>query len=636
MIKISSIYNIYFKGLGHTRLSIIDLEGGQQPISNETGDIQIVVNGELYDFERIRGELEAKGYKFKTKSDSEIALHLFEEYGLSFVEHLRGEFAICIYEAKRNRFIAVVDRFGIKPLYYTVVNGTLLVASEMKAFLPLGWKPEWDIDSIVQNGTLTDWRTPFKDVQKLPRSHYLVATSTGSISVRQYWDPDYPDKNVKETREVEDMVQGVRERLVEAVKLRLRADVPVGVYLSGGIDSSCIAGIAIDLLRKENPDAQIQTFSISFKDNDSYDESQIAERTAEFLNVGFHKLDVTEDSLLANLEEVAYHSELPQVNLNGVAKFMLSAFAHEKGYKVVLTGEGSDEHFAGYSFFHSDYLREPDHATPNGFGTLTDEARLIRFNKEFDKKDEFRKYMKGLTDMVEPETIASRMLNNTQGAEAFSKLVGMDTTYYSDSVLEQTGGPQIDRNIAESLSGIARLKANTKWHPLHTSLYLEQHVFLSNYLLNVLGDRSEMAHSIEARTPFLDHVLCEYVNGLPPSVKIKASKDGTLNEKWILKEAAKPYITEEIYSRTKHPFIAPASKGSNPKTVAMINRLINKETIDRLGWANTEKILKKRDEYFETGSMTIFRDLLSIMSFVTLSDRFNVATYYPSVRGVAR
>lgn len=226
------------KGLGHTRLSIIDLEGGHQPISNESGDIQIVVNGELYDFERIRSALQAKGYKFKTDSDSEIALHLFEEYGLSFVEHLRGEFAICIYEAKRNRFIAVVDRFNIKPLYYTVVNGTLLVASEMKAFLPLGWKPEWDIDSIVHNGTFTDSRTVFKGVQRLPRSHYLVATNTGTITIRQYWDPDYPDKNVKETRSVEDMVQGVRERLTEAVKLRLRADVPVGIYLSGGIDSS--------------------------------------------------------------------------------------------------------------------------------------------------------------------------------------------------------------------------------------------------------------------------------------------------------------------------------------------------------------------------------------------------------------
>lgn len=611
------------------------MEGGQQPISNESGDIQVVVNGELYDFERIRSDLEAKGYKFKTKSDSEIALHLFEEYGLSFVEHLRGEFAICIFDAKRNRFIAVRDRFGIKPVYYTVQNGTLLVASEIKSFLSLGWKAEWDIDSIVNDGTFSDTRTVFKGVQKLLPAHYLVATNTGTIDVRRYWDADYPDKNVKETRTVEEMIDGVRERLIDAVKLRLRADVPVAVYLSGGIDSSCITGIAAEIIRKENPDAKIQTFSISFQGSDLYDEWPIAERTAKFLDADIDKLVVTEDDLLGNLEDTVWHSESTQTNLNGVAKFMLSRFVRDKGYKVVLTGEGSDEHFAGYIFFQSDYLREPDLASPNGFGTMSDEARAIR-TSNFGKKGEFKAYMDGMIKLDYKESIATRIVNGCKPTEVFAKIVGLNPAYYNDVVLEQTGLPTIDVNITESLSGVARLKANTKWHPLHTSLYIESHTFLANYLLNVLGDRSEMAHSIEARTPFLDHVLCEYVNGLPPSLKIKSNKDGQMTEKWILKEAVKPYVTEEIYSRIKHPFIAPSSKGRNPKTVAMINRIVTKEKLDRLGWANTEKFLEKKEEYLETGENLIFKDMLVIMSYITMAERFNVTTYSSSRQDVAR
>lgn len=394
--------------------------------------------------------------------------------------------------------------------------------------------------------------------------------------------------------------------------------------------------MAVELLRKDNPEAQVQTFSISFKGSDLYDESQIAIRTAKFLNVDFDIMEVTEDDLLDNFEECVYHSEWAQVNLNGMAKFMLSAFARDRGYKVVLTGEGADEHFAGYAFFHSDYLREPDNASPGGFGTLPDEARLARLG-EYGKKGEFKAYMDGIIDTTQRESVASRMLNNTSTSDFFAKIVSLDASYFNGSVLEQTGGPLLDLNMVESvINGVARLKANTKWHPLHTSLYLEQHTFLSNYLLNVLGDRSEMAHSIEARTPFLDHVLAEYVNGLPPSVKIKASKDGTLNEKWILKEAAKPYITEEIYNRTKHPFIAPSSKGQNPKVVSMLNRLVNKETLDRLGWANTEKFLEKKEEYFETGSIHIFKDLLGIMSYVVLADRFNVITYKPFTQVIAR
>ncbi|CAO3634478.1 unnamed protein product [Mucor fragilis] len=614
-------------GLGHVRLSIIDLNGGQQPLSNASGSIQCVVNGELYDFECSREELEAKGHTFSTKSDSEIALHLYEEYGMGFLEHLRGEFAINIFDVKKNRFIAARDRFGIKPLYYTVYNGTLLVASEIKSFLPMGWKAEWDIDSIMHNGPLNDMRTCFKGVYKLPPAHYLIATSSGSMEIQPYWDADYPDKHIKETRTVEEMVQGVHDHLKDAIRTRLRADVPLGVYLSGGIDSSCIAGIASSILREDNPDAKLKAFCIGFAGSEIYDESAIAERTAKFCGADFEKLLLTEDDLLNNFEESVWHVEQPHNNLNAIGKFLLSRFVRDQGYKVVMTGEGSDEHFGGYAFFHADYLREADKATPDGFGALPDDQRETRL-EQFGGQKEFNKYGKDVfAGHNNADTTSRKLLNNINTHTMLGKVLTLEDKFYHDAALAQVGAPNPALAMAESLSGMARYKANNKWHPLHTAMYVENHTFLPNHLCNSLGDRSEMAHSVEARTPFLDHHLCEYVNGLPPSLKIKCNDDGTLNEKWVLKEAVKPYITEEMYKRTKHPFLAPPSEGRNPVVVSLLNKLINKETLEKLGWVNIEKFLEGKAAYLETGNLFLFRDMMIIMSYVTLSERFNVATW---------
>jgi asparagine synthase (glutamine-hydrolysing) len=552
---------------------------------------------------------------------------LYERYDLGFFDHLRGEFALTIYDAKKNRFIAARDRYGIKPLYYTVSNGTLLVSSEIKSFIPLNWKAEWDVDSIVHNGPITDMRTCFKGVYKLPPAHYLIATSSGSIEVRPYWDADYPDKNVKETRSVEEMVKGVHDHLLESVKYRLRADVPIGVYLSGGLDSSCIAGIASKLLQEQNADAKIKAFSISFKGSDKYDESEIAERTAEFCNADFEKLSLTEEDLLNHFEESIWYVEQPQFNLNGVGKFLLSQFVRDQGYKVVLTGEGSDEHFGGYAFFHGDYLREPDNATPNGFGTLTSEQRESRY-KSIGKNGEFSAYSDDAVTNLEGEIDSTRRLvNNTNTHVILCQALSFNPGYFSQSTIAQTGNPNPALAMAEAINGMARTKANTKWHPLHTALYIENRTFLPNYLCNMLGDRSEMAHSIEARTPFMDHHFCEYVNNLPPSLKIKTEEDGTLNEKWVLKEAVKPYITDEIYNRTKHPYLAPSSQGRNETVVNLLNKLLNKEKLDQLGWVNTEKILQVKNEFLANGDKALFKDMLSMMSYVVLADRFNVATH---------
>ncbi|ORX88596.1 glutamine-hydrolyzing asparagine synthase [Basidiobolus meristosporus CBS 931.73] len=614
-------------GLGHTRLSIIDLDGGQQPISNKTNTIHIIVNGEFYDFERIREELIAAGHTFKTSSDSEIALHLYEEYGYSFLEHLRGEFALCLWDTKRSIFLAARDRFGIKPLYYANKDGRLYVASEIKAFPPLGLKMAWDVDSIVHGGPMTDMRTPFAGIAKLSPGHYITATLSGSVHIEKYWDADYPDKTVKDARSVEEMVEGVRSRLVEAVRQRLRSDVPVGVYLSGGIDSSSIAGIATSILRERDPNARIRAFTISFPGGNNSNEGPVAERTAEFCNAIFDKLEVTDEKVAESFEDAIWHFEMPIPNVNGVGKFLLSRFVRDAGYKVVLTGEGSDEHFAGYKFFEPDYLLEPDLATP--FKPLSESDRLDLLSN-YKPSTQLKVYASmGEKIEIEGSPVSKRMLNGINTPRTLSKLVFINKEVYPDHVLSRTGAPDLSLALASGLSGEARRKIAHKWHPLHAALYSENKTVLPNGLCNFLGDRSEMAHSIEARTPFLDHFLTEYVNDLPPSVKFKPSEKGELVEKWILREAVKPYITEELYLRTKHPFIAPAARDTYSPISRLFREKITKESCGALGWLKWEPVADIMTKYFETGDQVAHNALLVLTSYVILGERFRVATYTP-------
>lgn len=603
------------------------MDNGQQPLSNQEDDLHVVVNGELYDYNRIRSELQSKGYQFKTESDSEIALCLYQEYGLSFLDHLRGEFAICIWDAKKCRFILAKDRFGIKPLYYTMVKGTLLVASEVKAFLSMGWEPEWDVDSLLNNGVMFDNRTSFKGVNKLPPAHYMVAASTGNIQIRPYWCQKYPNKTVKETRSVESMIHGVRERLINSIKQRLVADVPVGIYLSGGIDSSCVAGIVKQIRKENNSNEKVKAFSLAFVDDDNFNEGPIAERTAKFCDADLEILKVTESDLLDNFEESVWHVEHPQFNLNGVGKFMLSKMVRDQGYKVVLTGEGADEHFAGYIHYQPDYLREADETSPNGFGTLSNEIRN-KILQMFGARPEFQTYSQktNFTETNTDKSVARRMVNNATSPALLDSSFGLTHTFYKEAAIERYGNPNASLVVSEALNGISRNNACSKWHPLHTAMSIQCTTFFPNYVLNSLGDRAEMAHSVEARPPFLDHVLCDYVNSLPPSVKVKANEDGKLKEKWILKEAVRPFVTQEVYEGVKGPFFVPPSKSPNSAFLHLLNKNLTKEKIEKLGWINYEIVNEAKENYYKTNNLKTYQDLLIIMSYVVISERFNVAT----------
>ncbi|KAL8862212.1 MAG: hypothetical protein Q9198_010486, partial [Flavoplaca austrocitrina] len=269
----------------HCRLSINDLSpSGSQPLTSDDGQIHAVVNGEIYDYDRLRDICATEhGYKFNGESDSQLVVALYKIHGApAFFEHLRGEFAFVLYDGRegRERVIAGRDRFGIKPLVWTVVDGRLLMAAEAKAFLPMGWKPEWDVGAIVDGGWMMDERTLFKGVKKVLPGHCMEVTEERGVETRKYWDAEYEDKSKVETRSIDEMVLGVRERLVESIRLRLRADVPVGVYLSGGIDSSAVAGIVTQLAKENNvkigsqaPSTRVACFSVRFPEESGYDES---------------------------------------------------------------------------------------------------------------------------------------------------------------------------------------------------------------------------------------------------------------------------------------------------------------------------------------------------------------------------
>ncbi|ORY53409.1 glutamine-hydrolyzing asparagine synthase [Rhizoclosmatium globosum] len=550
-------------GLGHVRLSIMDVEGGHQPIFDQDENVYAVVNGELYEFESIREKLIAVGHKFKTGSDSEIVLHLYLEHGLAMFDHLIGEFSFAIYDKRSFTLIVARDRFGVKPVFYTVVNGRLLVASEAKSFLALGWEPEWDISSVVNSGIFVDNRTLFKGVSKLPPASYLILSSSGTMSISQYWQPEYVDRSLKDDRSEEDMILNVQQHLVQAVRCRLRADVPVAVYLSGGIDSSAVLGIASQIARQSNPDAVIDTFTIGFKGRavDSFDESEVAQRAADYC------------------------------------------------------GEGADEHFAGYPFFIPDALRAPN-AT-----NLSESDRMNRLNAVEAKCKMLANL--GLQDRLSEhdEQKAKELVGGISTVKTLSLAIEMPRTLFTSDALQVTGNPDACRTLAESVGGVLAARCrSSSYHPLHAALLVETRSLLPNYLCNHLGDRSEMSHSIEGRVPFLDHRLTDYVNGLPPHVKIRFDPKSPMPvEKWILRQAVKPFVSMELLHRPKVPFLAPpALLDPNSKHCSKIKRVLTRQAIEQLGWANWQIVKAKMDDAFATNNRMSQNFVNCMMSFVVI------------------
>ncbi|KAE8385112.1 asparagine synthase [Aspergillus alliaceus] len=618
-------------GLGHVRLSIVDLSPeGNQPFIDAEDGITAVVNGELYGHEAYHAQL-ANEYNFQGKSDCEIVIALYKHYGRSFLSHLRGEFAFVLWDSKREVFFAARDRYGIKPLYYTILDGRLIVATEMKAFLGFGWRPEWCVETLRGHAWKSGTKTFFKGVEKVLPAHYLVCQNyKGEVKQTMYWDNDFPDKRVLEIRTEAEMVEGVRERLLEAVRVRLRADVPVGVYLSGGLDSSTIAGIVAHLIKEEGAKlgndvsgdlSRLRCFTVQFDKDSGADESDVAQRTAEWLGVDLHLVHMDEPNLASRFEDAVWYSEIPFPDLNGIGKLALSEKVNSLGMKVVLTGEGADEHFVGYPDFRPDLLQEPDYSWPASDFPPEKREKVWREARENTGAVIFGDG----SDSVPAST--ARMVNNTHTMREVAKCGYLPFLPWTNIYLS-TGDPET--RLAEDLDGRALQMIANKWHPLHTSQYIWLKSYLPNFILRWVGDNMDMAHHVESRPAFLDHHLNEYVNFLPPSLKMKYNPDNnTFNEKYILRKAARPFITDEIYARRKVPYCGPTQYKEDGPVHQVFLRLLTRENIERLGfvdWSKTEDYLERA---FRKGDRTAFRNAVLIAQFVVIMQRFGVPPASP-------
>ncbi|MEO5968285.1 MAG: asparagine synthase (glutamine-hydrolyzing), partial [Bdellovibrionia bacterium] len=522
----------------------------------------------------------------RTASDSEILLPLYEELGTGALQELRGEFAFVLWDRNNRQVFAARDRFGIKPLFYAIHIGNLYFASEVKALFAMGVPAQWDRESFYQLQStwfLPSHRTLYRNVFQVPPAHFLLTSAdSGFLNPRiiPYWDFDYPLAAETEGRKVdlqEEILQ-LREKFQEAVKLRLRADVPVASYLSGGLDSCSVLGAAASQVS-----TPVHAFTLSFPDEMEYDESAIAREMAKFSNSVYHEIPVRWNDLSEHFAEALWQAETPFVNTHGVAKYLLSKGVRDAGFKAVLTGEGADEIFAGYVHFRKDYLNH--HSDQTNIDAQL--AHLIETNavsRPMMLASGTPSTLGGLKDTL--GYVPSFIGAHAQGAESAMEKFGL----FKDEFRASYRNRDSWKVWLNELDIPRQLKGRSQ---LNQSLYLWSCTMLPSYLLTVLGDRMEMAHSIEGRLPFLDHKLVEHVVKLPIELKIR--KD--LTEKFLLREAAKPFLTDTVYRRQKHPFLAPPAATSPTSALFILaqDTFRSKDFADN-SFYDQKKVLKLLDQ----------------------------------------
>ncbi len=528
--------------LGHARLSIIGLNNGRQPLSSANHGIYAVVNGEFYDYKSIRRKYQRQGYKFSTETDSEIIIPLYLEYGTRLFEKLNGEFAFVIWDEKNNQIIAARDRFGIKPLFYAYNEGNLYLASEVKALLALGIKAEWNHYALecIFKGVPSQNLSCFKGINQIKPGHFL-RVSNDTFEEKKYWDFT-PSNSIKSSNEKE-YIACFKDKLTLAIKKRLIADVPVGFYLSGGIDSSALLTLASQYTNN------LRAFNISFQDT-NVDEGEFAKRVASHVGVELSSVSVTQQDLADNFSDAIYHRESIVFQSNGVAKYLLSKHTHDAGFKVVLTGEGADEILGGYPPIKEDlayYL----HAQGK--------KALLK------KLKESGSVALGTYDTQQLMEVKSTLGFLPSYWKLSSDIGNVIEKCYSDFFKEKT----FQYNPMQDFIRLNFRKDAEKDHPVNISSYIFSKTFFPEFVLSYLGDRVEMAHSIEGRVPFLDVDLVKFVQELPINLKIRNTK-----EKYILYEAVKDLIPKSIYQRNKHAIRTPSIKADEKEILNPMEELM--------------------------------------------------------------
>jgi asparagine synthase (glutamine-hydrolysing) len=605
------IYLDDYAALGSARLSIIDLSSGDQPICNEDGSLWIVFNGEIFNYVELRPQLASRGHVFATNSDTEVILHLYEDYGPSCLQYLNGQFALAIWDAHRHSLFLARDRLGIRPLFYTQCNRQLLFASEIKSLL-VNPGISVEIDPLSLDQIFTYWstlspRTAFKNIFEIPPAHYMLIQN-GQLRLEPYWKLDFTSSDTPELSELQYMEE-FEALLIDATRIRLRADVPVGAYLSGGLDSSMTAAIV-----RNYTGNQLDTFSISFSDPE-FDESQYQQRMASFLGTQHQVVYTRHEDIGRIFPEVIWHTETPILRTAPAPMFLLSELVRKNNYKVVLTGEGADEFLAGYDIFK--------------------EAKIRRFwAQQMDSK-----YRPLLFQRLYPD-ISALPNSNAYLASFFGEgLSEVNTPDYSHAIRWRTTRrsrrffsedirQELEATSSTTLDRIAYPDGFMSWHPLSRAQWLEAKIFLAQYLLSSQGDRPAMAHSVEGRFPFLDYRLVEFCNKLPAELKLFR-----LKEKYLLKKLARKLLPEEIGQRPKRPYRAPIHRSFfNPNTPNWVRELLSIRVIRNGGLFKPESVsqlvnkLEAGKPLGETDDMALAGILSSQLVYLQFIDDFKLAS----------
>jgi asparagine synthase (glutamine-hydrolysing) len=566
------IYQDAAATLGSARLSIIDLSSGQQPISNEDGSLWIVFNGEIFNFVELRPDLEARGHRFATNSDTEVLLHLYEEYGPQCLERMNGQFAFAIWDCRRRRVFLARDRLGIRPLFYTVKDGNLLFASEIKALLAFPGMAA-DIDPLTLDQVFTYWsplpgRTAFRGVRALPPGHFFEPRETETAPQR-YWSVSYPPEEATSPQgngaKTEEYLERFRELLTDATLIRLRSDVPVGAYLSGGLDSSVITQLV-----STHAGRRLATFSITFDDPD-FDESEFQLRMARFLGTRHEIVRATHADIARVFPGVIWHTETPTTRTAPAPMFLLSQLVRDSGFKVVLTGEGADEVLAGYDIFKEAAIRRFWARRPDSslrplllrrlYADIPGMAKTgMPFLTAF--------FRTGLTEVSSPYySHLVRWRNNARTRRFFSEDV-------AETVARDPG---IELPLPELFP---------TWGGLQQAQYLESTIFLSEYILCSQGDRVAMAHSVESRMPFLDYRVVEFCNSLPSNMKLRGLRD-----KYLLRRLGKECLPDRLWERPKRPYRAPIQRSFfKPPVPEYVRDLLSARQIKEAGLFRQEAV----------------------------------------------
>ncbi|MFA0963355.1 asparagine synthase (glutamine-hydrolyzing) [Roseivirga sp. BDSF3-8] len=592
----TSIHTDHHVGFGFKRLSIVDLSGGQQPFFSQDKSIVLVCNGEIFNHQELRAELSAKGYSFTSQCDVEVLIPLYQEYGIErMFDKLVGQFGFAIYDKNKEALFLARDHFGVCPLFYTHQQDHLIFGSEVKALLQVPFVPRRvnliGLDQVFSFPGGVSPHTLFQGINSLKPGHYIVHQNE-KTSVHCYWDANFPmegdyDYGKKESYYAEKL----EEKLLASVNHRLNADVPVGFYLSGGLDSSLIGS----LMRKLRPGADFKSFSITFPqgENSQIDESVHQRRMASFLNSDHHEFAFDWKNISSRLRDIVYHGETAVKESYNTCSLALSANVRSQGIKVVLSGEGADELCGGYIGYRLDALGS------RNLGEDMDDLDMML-------EDQMREQLWGDSSFFyEKNQVEFRSVKQGLYSDAVNEL------YYDFDCLNKQ---PVDPNQL-----IGR-------HPFHKRSYLDLKLRLADHLISDHCDRVCFANSVEGRYPFLDVNLFEFIKTIPPEIQLKG-----LVEKHLLKQVATKYLPEEIINRQKFGFVAPGSCQLLQNKDEMTMDLLSYDRIKRQGFFNPDTIERLKKVYSKPGfriNVPYDSDLLIVViTFNLLLDVFEMESF---------